>query len=270
LEGKKLRLAKLFDDQSNKICIVPMDHGTTLGPVPGIQNSVATIRKIVRGGADALILHKGLLRKVADDPELAKARYLLHLSVSTQLSRDHHYKVLTTSVEEAIRLGADGVSIHVNLGTEHDPEMITDLGVISKICHEWGMPLLAMMYVQKEQKAVAQFAHAARLAEELGADMVKVDYPGSAEGLETILNGVCIPVVIAGGAKMERSEELFRLVDHAIKAGASGVAIGRNIFQHQNPELITKLLSSMIHDELKLQECLAQLEKFTYNAAASR
>ena len=236
--------------------MVPMDHGATLGPIEGIQDYLKAIYQVNAGGADVLVLHKGLLREVTRHPELARGRYLLHLSVSTQLGPVPHSKVLVSSVEEGIRLGADGISIHTNLGAENEAEMIKDFGKVVSDCQQWGMPLLSMIYSVKEPKQSSDLSHAARLAEELGADIVKVAYPGSIEEMEKIIRSVRIPVIISGGSKMDKPENLLLMVNDALLAGASGVSIGRNVFQSENPRLITGLISKLVHGELRYREML--------------
>ncbi|MCX8130920.1 MAG: 2-amino-3,7-dideoxy-D-threo-hept-6-ulosonate synthase [Clostridia bacterium] len=261
--GKTLRLSRLINPDSKRTCIVPMDHGITLGPVDGIEDYLSTLRRVAAGGVDCVILHKGLLKVVTQYPELAKVRYIMHLSASTVLAPDSNAKVLVSTVEEALKLGADGVSIHVNLGTQNETEMIKDFGKIAGACHEWGMPLLAMVYTfNKANKDVTKIAHAARLAEELGADLVKVDYPGTIEDTRKIINGVRIPVLVAGGARMDSSRKFMTMIDNALTAGAAGVAVGRNVFQSERPEIITRLISRLIHGELELSECLVQLSEY--------
>lgn len=261
MNGKMLRLNRLMHVDSKRFCIVPIDHGTTLGPIAGLEDAVKAITNIVDGGADALVLHKGLLRMAAQHPELARGKFLMHLSVSTALGPDPNYKVLVGTVEEAVKLGADGISIHVNIGTAFEAEMIKDFGKISAACMEWGMPLLAMMYCKKEaHKDPEQIAHAARLGQELGADIVKVDYPGTIKGMERIVEGVQVPVVIAGGSKISPIE-LLRIVDDAMKVGAAGVSIGRNVFQHEDQRFITDIIGKLVHGELSLQECLGKIKK---------
>ena len=260
MNGRQLRLNRLMDVDSKRFCIVPIDHGTTLGPISGLEDAVKTITNIVEGGADGLVMHKGLLSMVAPHPGLAKGHYWMHLSVSTVLGPDPNYKVLVGSVEEAVKLGADGISIHVNIGTESETEMIKDFGKISRACLEWGMPLLAMMYSKKDaNKDVEQIAHAARLGQELGADVVKVDYPGTVEGMEKVVNGVQVPVVIAGGSK-SGAADLLRIIADAMKAGAAGVSIGRNIFQHEDQKLITEVIAKLVHGDWSLVECLDKVK----------
>jgi predicted phospho-2-dehydro-3-deoxyheptonate aldolase len=264
--GKSLRLGRLFHGKSQKICIVPLDHGTTYGPIEGLQDCPATVKQVVSGGADAVILHKGLLKKVVVDPELVQGKYIMHLSASTALSPEPNYKIEVGSVEEAIKYGADGVSVHVNLGTKFDPEMIKNLSETAKACSEWGMPLLAMMYAHPNANDAATIAHMVRLADELGVDIVKVNYPGSLKGLRIVVEGSQIPVIIAGGVKTERFEDLLAMINDALSAGAAGVAIGRNVFQSPNPEFCTGIISRLVHGELSLAECSSLLKK---EAAAS-
>ncbi|MFC2155229.1 2-amino-3,7-dideoxy-D-threo-hept-6-ulosonate synthase [Acidobacteriota bacterium] len=262
MSGKTLRLNRLIHIESKRFCIVPIDHGTTLGPINGLENAVQTISNIVEGGADGLVMHKGLLSMAAPHPGLAKGRYWMHLSVSTVLGPDPNYKVLVATVEETVKLGADGISIHVNIGTESETEMIKDFGKVSEACLEWGMPLLAMMYSKKDaHKDAGQIAHAARLGQELGADIVKVDYPGTIEGMARVVNGVQVPVVIAGDSKTDNPGELLGIINDAIQAGAAGVSIGRNIFQYKDQRLITEMIAGVVHKTLQFEDCLEKIKE---------
>ena len=260
--GKALRLERLTHSKSKRMCMVPLDHGITVGPIDGIRDYLNTIGQVVDGGADAVILHKGLFKAAIQQEQLLKGKYIMHLSASTVLGLDPHAKVLVGSVEEAIELGADGVSIHVNLGCKTESEMIRDLGKVSSECQKWGMPLLAMMYVQSQNgmQNDNKLIHGVRIAEELGADIVKVNYPGSRGTLEKLMQSVRIPVLIAGGVKVDRPEELLKMVDNVLGLGVKGVAIGRNIFQFPQPRFMTRLISKMVHNEISLQEALLDLE----------
>ncbi len=258
--GKSIRLSRLMVHPSERLCIVPMDHGTTYGPINGIENPIKLIGQIIQGGADAVVVHKGILKQVACNKTLANGRYIMHLSASTMLSLDSNNKVLIGSVEEALKLGADGVSIQVNLGTGSDNYMIEKLGEVSKACMEWGMPLLAMVYSYNKPQDYTEIAHAARLAEELGADLVKVCCPSQIEYVHKVMESVQIPVLIAGGSVVTDEAQLFKTINNVLKEGASGVAIGRNIFQRNNPEEILHLISKLVHGELKLEEVLTKLK----------
>ncbi len=260
MDGKSLRLARLLDPDSGRITIVPIDHGTTLGPVNGLENVSTIIRNLVQGGADAIVVHKGILSSIVrHDRELCQGRYLMHLSVSTSMGPDQTNKVLVSTVEEGVALGADGISMHVNLAVDSEASMIRDLGNVAGECMRWGMPLLAMVYPHTSPTLGYNIAHGARLAQELGADIIKIPYPATTKEAEEILDGVIVPVVFAGGSKSDDPTEILRMVSVAIKVGAAGVAVGRNIFQHDEPKLITKLISGLVHERMHLEECLVEL-----------
>jgi DhnA family fructose-bisphosphate aldolase class Ia len=165
------------------------------------------------------------------------------------------------TVEEALKMGADGVSIHVNVGAEDESHMLYTLGEVSRHCQEWGMPLLAMMYPRgkkiKDEYSEEYIAHAARVGAELGADIVKTNYTGDPDSFSRVVEGCPVPVVIAGGPKVESELDLLRMVEGAISSGARGVAIGRNVFQHDSPALITRRICGVVHKKLEAEEALA-------------
>ncbi|MCK5707386.1 MAG: 2-amino-3,7-dideoxy-D-threo-hept-6-ulosonate synthase [Candidatus Aureabacteria bacterium] len=260
--GKDVRLERIINRQNRKTVIVPMDHGVTVGPILGIENLTSAVDKISTGGANAIILHKGNVkkghRKSGKDIGL-----IIHLSASTSLSQDPHSKAIVCSVEEAIKLGADAVSIHINLGANNEKEMLKDFGLISSSCQEWGMPLLAMMYTRgehiKNEFDVKVIKHAARVGAELGADIVKVNYSGSPESFNEVVKGCSVPVVIAGGEKTETDEDLLQMVKDAMDAGAGGISIGRNAFQHKSPEKMTRALKNIVHNDYSVKKAKEEL-----------
>jgi len=263
LLGKAIRLERVFNRNTGKTIIVPMDHGVTVGPIYGVVDLKGTVDKVAEGGANAVIMHKGLPRRThrghGNDIGL-----IIHLSASTVLSPFPNAKTLVGSVEDAIRLGADAISIHVNLGDEKEMEMLESFGRISTEAASWGMPLLAMVYARgagiRDEYDVEVVKHSARLAEELGADVVKVPYTGSPETFAQVVDGCCIPVVIAGGPKMSSHRDIVQMVYDANQAGGAGLSIGRNVFQDENPALLVKALNGVVHQGKGVDETMAFLE----------
>jgi predicted phospho-2-dehydro-3-deoxyheptonate aldolase len=261
--GKKIRLERIIDRNSGRTVIIPMDHGVTVGPIEGLADMRTTVSKVVAGGANAILMHKGIVRTghrgVGKDVGL-----IIHLSGGTSLSPDPNAKELVCSVEEAIKLGADAVSVHINLGAETDKEMLQQLGYVSESCFEWQIPLVAMMYTRglkiKSEYEVANVKHAARVGAELGADIVKVVYTGSTDSFREVVEGCPVPVVIAGGEKMGSDEDIFEMVAGALKAGAAGVSIGRNAFQHKKPDKMVEALSKMVHNGACVEEAVKILQ----------
>lgn len=261
--GKQIRLERIMNRNSRKTVIVPMDHGITLGPIPGLIDIKKSVDAIAAGGANAIIIHKGVVESGHRGGGI-DVGLIVHLSASTVLAPDPNAKVLVCSVEEAIRFGADAVSIHVNVGSGDEKSMLKDLGDVAKQAQNWGMPLVAMMYTRgpkvKNEYDPAVVKHAARIGAELGADIVKVAYTGSAESFAEVISGCFVPVVIAGGEKMETDRQVLEMVESSLKAGGAGVSIGRNAFQHQKPQKIVKAISNMVHHGWSLEEALKLLE----------
>jgi fructose-bisphosphate aldolase/2-amino-3,7-dideoxy-D-threo-hept-6-ulosonate synthase len=260
--GKSIRLERIINRNTKKTVIVPMDHGVTVGPIKGLVDMRDMVNEIAEGGANAVLGHIGLPihghRKHGRDVGL-----ILHLSGSTVWAPDPNAKVLVNTVEMALKIGADGVSVHINIGAESESEMLKDLGNIAIQCHEWGMPLLAMMYTRgekfKNERSVEGVKHAARIAAELGADIVKVSYPDSREGFEQVVKGCPIPVVIAGGEKAENDRHVFQIIKDSIDAGGAGVSIGRNAFQHENRKAVVKAICGIVHQGISVDEAFEML-----------
>ncbi|WP_045215656.1 2-amino-3,7-dideoxy-D-threo-hept-6-ulosonate synthase [Desulfonatronovibrio magnus] len=262
--GKKLRLERIFNRNTGRTIIVPLDHGVTVGPISGLVDLRDTVGKIAEGGANAVVMHKGLAR-CGHRGEGSDVGLILHLSASTSISPYPNAKTLVGSVEDAIKLGADAVSVHVNLGDESERDMLRDMGMIASRASDWGMPLLAMVYARgpkvKDEYDVDVVAHCARVGEELGADVVKVPYTGDMDTFTKVVEACCIPVVIAGGPKLENGRDLVQMVYDAVASGGAGLSIGRNIFQHDNPSLLIKTLNQVVHNDLEIEDAMEMLEK---------
>lgn len=233
-----------------------MDHGVTLGPISGLVRMQDTIDQLLKGDVDAIIVHRGIAKNV----DTQKAGLIVHLSASTKLGSDPDSKVQVCSVEEALRIGADAVSVQVNVGAQREAEMLAELGRVADDCDKYGMPLLAMMYPRglkiQDEHAVDVVAHVARLGAELGADIVKTNYTGDIETFRQVVRGCSVPVIIAGGPKIETVQEILQMVHESIIAGGSGLSIGRNVFQHENPTLIARALTALVHDGAGVEEAL--------------
>ncbi len=260
--GKSVRIERIFNRKTKRILIVPMDHGVSSGPIKGLIDMPSIVNKVADGGANAVILHKGIVkhghRGYGTDIGL-----ILHLSASTALSPDPNNKVLVTSVEEAIKLGADAVSVHINIGAENEAYMLQELGSVAEQCSDWGMPLLAMMYPRgkkiKSEHEAEVVKLAARAGAELGADIVKTNYTGDIDSFREVIEGCPVPVVIAGGPKMNTTQDVLEMVRDAIEAGARGTSIGRNVFQAEDPTKMVKAMAGIIHEKKSVEDAMKQL-----------
>jgi fructose-bisphosphate aldolase/2-amino-3,7-dideoxy-D-threo-hept-6-ulosonate synthase len=173
--------------------------------------------------------------------------------------------MLTGTVEEALRLGADGVSLHINIGGKEEPEMLEQLGMTAEQCHKWNMPLLAMMYPRGENIKNPHdpeiVSHVARIGAECGADIVKTVYTGDIDSFAKVVKSVPVPVVIAGGPKAKTDRDILQMTEDAMKAGAKGVTYGRNIFAHKNPEKMVQALAAIIFKKETAEEAAKKIEQ---------
>lgn len=260
--GKRLRLRRLLGADGRGV-VVPMDHGVSDGPLAGLERPAETTAAVVRGGADSVIVHKGIVRTIA--PQLGDVGFWLHVSAGTALNPDPNDKVLVATVEEAIRLGADGISIHVNVGSPQESKMLADLGRIATECDTLGMPLLAMMYPRghdiRSPHDAQHVKRVARLGYELGADVVKVPYTGDAESFREVVRGVDVPVLISGGPKADDEKTFLLQIAGSLEAGGAGVSVGRNFWQHRNPAAMTRAAARVIHDRVSVDDAIHELRK---------
>ncbi|MCQ2085222.1 MAG: 2-amino-3,7-dideoxy-D-threo-hept-6-ulosonate synthase [archaeon] len=245
--GKNVRMERIVDRNTGNCVIVPMDHGISVGPIPGIRDFKKTVNDVSCGGATAVLMHKGMVphghRTSGGDVGL-----ILHLSASTDIGVNSQSKVLVASVEDGLKLGADAISVHINVGAQDEPKMLEDAGMVSSKCMDWGMPLLAMTYARgpsiKDSFNPEAVAHAARVGAELGADIVKCSYTGDIDSFSRVVEGCPVPIVIAGGPQMDSDMDILNMVADSLQAGGHGVSIGRNVFQHRDVQGIM----GAIHD----------------------
>jgi len=262
MRGKQIRMERIMDRNTGKTIIVPMDHGVTAGPMPGLIDMGKTVDLVAGGGANAVLGHMGLAlyghRQGGRDVGL-----ILHLSASTSLGPDPNEKVIVNTVTNALKMGADAVSVHINIGADSEARMLEDLGRIGVECMEWGMPLLAMMYPRgakiADEKDVVAVCLAARAGAELGADIIKTVYTGDPDSFREVTRGCPVPVVVAGGSKTDDLSTL-QLIEGAMEGGAAGISIGRNAFQHPHPDLFIRAAAAIVHGGRSADEALEMVK----------
>lgn len=262
LLGKSVRLERIINRNTERTIIVPLDHGVSVGPIYGLADLPGTVDNVAEGGANAVLMHKGLPRGThrgyGKDVGL-----IVHLSASTSVSPLPNHKALVGGVEDALRLGADAVSVHVNIGDKAERYMLEDLGKITSSAALWGMPVLAMMYARgpkvENEYDPKLVAHCARVGAELGADVVKVNYTGDIDTFSRVCEGCCVPVVIAGGPKLDSDRALVQMVYDSVQAGGAGLSMGRNVFQHAHPNFLVRALHNVVHKNTSVDAAMRAL-----------
>lgn len=232
---------------------IPMDHGASRFPEPGLEDTISAVDAAIEGGADAIIMHKGPVSY--HTIRTGWNRFVCHTSVSTvhggARSQD---KILVAAVSECISRGAIAVSAQVNLGDPAEPEMIERIGKITTEAQKMEIPVLGMFYPRgpnlslDNSDSTGGIAHATRLAWELGCNVVKVPWTGSAESFEIVTSSVPIPVLISGGPKKLTNSDLLKIVEKSVYSGGSGVCMGRYIFDSHDPASLIRSLRAIVHD----------------------
>ncbi|MET8980052.1 2-amino-3,7-dideoxy-D-threo-hept-6-ulosonate synthase [Streptomyces sp. NPDC004539] len=246
--GKLLRLRRLSLAGDGRYLLVPLDHSVSDGPIVPAGQWNSLVRDLVNGGADGIIVHKGRARALA--PEILKdCALVVHLSASTARSHDVHAKVLVGDAEEAVRLGADAVSVHVNIGSDTEAQQLADLGAVARSCETWGMPLIAMIYPRgpriEDPHDPELLAHVVNVAADLGADLVKTSVALPVERMAEVVANSPLPVLTAGGPPDE--SDLIAYGTAVMAAGCRGLAVGRRIFNSPTPYAMVSRLSAVVH-----------------------
>jgi predicted phospho-2-dehydro-3-deoxyheptonate aldolase len=265
MDGKTIRMNRILE--SGKAVIVPMDHGVSEGPIEGLTDMHRMVSLVEKGGASAVLMHKGIIKSLHTPP---KCGMIMHMSAGTKYGEDKNKKVLVSCVDQAVRLGADAISVHINVGgCASEPDMLEQLGAIADECDEKGIPLLAMTYARGKNVTASakEVAHVARIGAELGADIVKCPYTGDIQSMRHVVDSCPVPVVIAGGPKCEHDIDVLKMVEDAMAAGAIGISLGRNIFQHPRPDLMTAALRAVIIDEVSAKDASAILRGYVKEIA---
>lgn len=238
--GMKNRLSRIFSPKTGKTVMLAVDHGYFQGPTTGLKDMKNIIPLIPQ--ADCLYATRGILRN-SIDPKIDTS-VCLRVSGGPSILGELSNEDITTSMEEAIRLNASGVGMSIFVGASNEDRTITNLGRLVNEAERYGMPVLAITAVGKDMGRDARYLGlACRVAAEIGAHMVKTYY---CEDFYKVVEGCPVPIVIAGGKKIPEMEAL-EMTENAIKAGASGVDMGRNIFQSDNPMGMIKAARAIVH-----------------------
>ncbi len=239
--GKKRRLKRLFRGKVQRCLLVPLDHGPWLGPVEGIGRPKAVVKKLLTGGANALLVSPGFTRAVEPilDPSTA---IVLRVSLSMGLAPDATQETPVATVETALRMDADAVAVSIFFGRGGETSTMRYLGKLTERCCRFGMPVLAEMMPPPEDTYDPQaIAHAARIGFELGADIIKTNYCGDVDAFRQVVASSPVPILTAGGPMKDSGDEsTLQLVREIIEAGAAGVAFGRRVWQSEDPEALVR------------------------------
>jgi 3-hydroxy-5-phosphonooxypentane-2,4-dione thiolase len=249
--GLKNRISRMIKPATGRSVMLACDHGYFMGPTRRLEEPRKTIAPLVPH-ADVLSVTRGILR-TSIDPAW-EVPILLRVSGGTSiLQEDLSNEGITTSMREAIRLNAAAVSLSIFVGAPHEKETLLSLAKLVDEGEDYGMPVVAITAVGKElEKRDARYlALACRLAAEIGAHVVKTYY---CEGFSKVVEGCPVPLVVAGGPKLNTEADAFQLAHNALSDGAVGVDMGRNIWQNDHPVAMIRAIRAIVHEHATVRE----------------
>jgi len=248
--GMSNRMSQLIQDDGHCL-FLPIDHGYFQGPTRKLEQPRKTLEPIL-DYADAIFITRGVLRSSVD-PDKAKPIILRVSGGTSVVGKDLANEGVTTSMEEAIRLNVAAVGISIFVGSDYEKDSLLNLSKLVDEGEKYGIPVMAVTAVGKElEKRDARYlALASRIAAELGARVVKTYW---CENFEKVTGGCPVPVVIAGGPRVDTEMEVFEFVHDGMQKGAVGVNLGRNIWQNEHPVAMIRALRAIIHDNATPKE----------------
>jgi len=246
-----------------KAFIMAMDHGANFNVLPAMKDVGKIIRDVASAGADAFLSTVGMADKFSEC-FLGKGIILrIDGGVSYLGDRKHPMQIVATA-EDALRLGADSVITMSFPGSTFENEVLSNLQRVVLDCHKWGLPVTAEALPRgfepaDDSRTPENVTFACRQSVELGADIVKTVYTGDQKSFSELTQSVYAPVVILGGAKKVPERELLQEIKDALEAGASGIAMGRNIWGHENPVGYASAIAKLIHEECSVETALKEM-----------
>ena len=249
--------------EDGKALIVAMDHPAVFGMMEGLEKSGEVICKIRAGGADAILTTYGVVTRFAE--EIGDMGIVLRVDGGgSMLAPERGPMQLIYNVYDALRVGADAVGCMGMPGSKYESETLPYLSDLIAQCAEWNVPVMAEMLPggfenPTEMWTPENIGHACRIGAELGVDFIKTTYSGDVESFRAICEQVYVPIVVLGGGKSEDPRDLLNGIYEAMQAGASGVAVGRNIWRYPEPDKMTAAIAAIIHEDATVDTALEYL-----------
>jgi DhnA family fructose-bisphosphate aldolase class Ia len=251
----------IFRKSDGRSVIVAIDHGGIAGPLQGILKPAPLIQACRQGGADAVLTTRGFVKASIGEWDRGMS-LILRLTGGFTVLGGRFEEEMITSPETALLYGAAGAAVTVKFGHEREGAFTRQASLAADACERWGLPLMIeAMAKGRELKPEDPegIKLASRAAQEIGADIVKTYYTGDPASFREVIEGCPVPVVILGGEKMDSLQEMFQAVHDSLQAGAAGTAIGRNIWQHSDPQAMVEAMVGMVHEGWSVKQALAHL-----------
>jgi len=251
----KNRISKIIRPKDGRCVMLAVDHGYFLGPTERLEIPSKTIRPLLPY-ADSLMITRGVLR-TSVNPSTDVPIVLRVSGGSSVIGEDLSNETVTTSIDDAIRLNATCLALSIFVGSKYEHQTLSNLAKLVDEGEKYGIPILAVTAVGKEMARDARYLGlACRIAAEFGAHVVKTYY---CENFEKVVEGCPVPVIIAGGRKLSKEVDALELAYNAVEQGASGVDMGRNIWQSDCPVAMIKAVRAIVHNDSDVNEAYSIL-----------
>jgi len=251
----KNRMSKIIRPKDGRCVMLAVDHGYFLGPTERLEIPSKTIRPLLPY-ADSLMITRGVLR-TSVNPSTDVPIVLRVSGGSSVIGEDLSNETVTTSIDDAIRLNATCLALSIFVGSKYERQTLSSLAKLVDEGEKYGIPILAVTAVGKEMARDARYLGlACRIAAEFGAHVVKTYY---CENFEKVVEGCPVPVIIAGGRKLSKEVDALELAYNAVEQGASGVDMGRNIWQSDCPVAMLKAVRAIVHNDSDVNEAYSIL-----------
>ncbi len=266
--GSQHRTSRILNPETGNGIVVAIDHGLFIGPLSGVENASKTIKVLLPGHPDAIQMTLGIAR--ANLTQFAgknKPGVIVRLDATNiwrkRPAPKEGYYTYVASVKDAIQLGADAVVTFLFAGYDTDAQEADNLQTLARIgaeAREYGMPFIVEpLAIQKGSNVVREFDSMkliVRMASEIGADLIKADYPETKKQFEKLVEIASAPILVRGGPKMDSDRDMVQMVKDAMDCGAKGIVFGRNVWQHKQPAKILKALTAIVHEGQSVSKAL--------------
>ncbi|WP_338599320.1 class I fructose-bisphosphate aldolase [Sulfolobus tengchongensis] len=272
MTGLEIRIAKLFE--KGRAFVVALDHGLVMGPIKGIENPVEVVAKIAKNGPDALQMTPAMVKLVKEN-FFSRGSPLLIARLDTANVWRQRYKMYNEgyysnvyTIKDAVNSGADAVVTYLVVGYGNDTiegYNLSTLALLRREANDYGIPfIIEPLYVTRDNpdsvKDPNLVKYVTRLASEIGADILKVDYTGDKQSFKEVVNVAFSPILIRGGPKTNTNDEFLKMLKDALEAGARGVTVGRNLWQSDQPDKLARAISKVVHENADIGEALKILK----------
>jgi len=272
--GKEIRMGRLFNKKSNRMVLITIDHGICVSPMKEIANVKNIVREIVKGGADAVLLTPGIAKIVHEELVSTNTSLMMRIDgTATSIGPDLTNDELIYSVEGALQLGADAVATFGVIGVQREAQLSHKIGETAEKCDRLGIPMMVemipneMLKHQFENKANRKWPSnselvkfSARVAAELGADIVKGYYTGNPKSFKEVIEYCPVPYVVLSGPASNDLKVFLKFIKDAIECGCGGVSVGRNVWTYKNPAAITRAICKIVHENASIEEALKEIK----------